>query len=126
MDSQAKLNLAKLKLLSLGTDIQTVPANVTEVKANEPTSPLFMSQTEDVEYFCDEDTEDVEYFSDPESERDYFSEIEDADFVVSSHVPDASDADAETYEDHEDRWTQNIDSVKDICDYDSDTGICEY
>ncbi|XP_037046412.1 uncharacterized protein LOC119081509 [Bradysia coprophila] len=122
MDSQAKLNLEKLKLLSL-SDIQNVPANVAEVKANEKTSPLFMNQIEDVEYFCDEDAEDVDYFSDPESEHDYFSEIEDADFKVSSHVPDASDTDAETYED---AWTQNIDSVKDICDYDSDTGICEY
>lgn len=62
--------------------------------------------------------------------EDMFWEFDDCDYDIEDTLFSCDESNDETTEaDHDsegERWAQHTDSVKDICDYDSDTGIIEY
>lgn len=72
--------------------------------------------------------EDVDHFSEIVDEPEVFDNVVDiVDPFLDCVVDSDSESDAECSVDSEyERWAQHTDSVRDICDYDSDTGICEY
>lgn len=65
--------------------------------------------------------------NDDDSELLHLSESEDFEDTIQAFLSDVESADNSDKDDSEgERWIQHTDSIKDICDYDSDTGICEY
>lgn len=89
-----------------------------------PSAPALHSPT--INNIDDLDVEEVDLGDWYHDLEDTFWDFDDLDHDLEDTLFSCDETTEDDHDSEGERWAQHTDSVKDICDYDSDTGIIEY